>query len=139
MAFAPVVKPLESVQRPAAYVVPGSQRAIRDLLDRHSVRYDTVARAARWEVEIYTVVDVAGKWMENKPSKYVSTRMRRAEVSLEPGDIVVPLNQRQGTMLVIALEPSSMWGIVQEETFAALLVKGSDYPVYRIPANAGKQ
>jgi len=139
MAFAPVVKPLESIQRPAGYVIPRSQRALRDLLDRHNVRYDTVARAAQREVEIYTIVDLAGKWMENKPSMYVSTRMRRATVSLEPGDIVVPLNQPQGTMLVIALEPSSMWGIAQEESFAQLLEKGSDYPLYRIPGNERKR
>jgi hypothetical protein len=139
MAFAPVVKPLVSVLRPEFYVIPRSQRAVRDLLDRHGVRYDTVARSTRQEVEIHTVVDVAGKWMENKPFTYVSTRMRTAEVSLEPGDVVVPLNQPRGTMLVIALEPSSMWGIAQDEAFAAFLVKGSDYPVYRIPANTGKR
>ncbi len=139
MAFAPAVKPLESVQRPAAYVVPKSQRAIRELLDRHAVRYDTVARTEQREVEIYTVVDVAGKWMENKPSTSVTTRMRKARVSLEPGDVVVPVSQPHGTMLVIALEPSSMWGIAQEELFAGLLVKGGDYPVYRIPAKEGKK
>ncbi len=139
MAFAPVVKPLESVQRPAAYIVPRTQRTIRDLLDRHAVRYDTVVRAERRKVEIATVVDVTGSWMENKPTTAVTTRMRTAEVSLEPGDIVVPVNQLQGTMLVIALEPSSMWGIAQEEPFAGLLVKGADYPVYRIPAKEGKQ
>jgi len=137
MAFAPIVKPLGSVERPAAYVVPHNRRAIRDLLDRHAVRYDTVARAERREVEIYNVVDIAGTWMENKPSTSVTTRMRTAEVTLEPGDVVVPVGQAQGTMLVIALEPSSMWGIAREAPFAGLLVKGADYPVYRIPANKG--
>jgi hypothetical protein len=137
MAFAPIVKPLESVPRPAGYVIPRSQRAVRMFLDRHGVRYDTVARAERRYVEIYTVVDVAGRWMENKPSTSVRTRKRTAEVSLAPGDLVVPLSQLQGTMLAIALEPSSMWGMVQEEPFAGLLLKGGDYPVYRIPANKG--
>lgn len=138
MAFAPVVQPLDSAGRPAAYIIPQSQRAIRDFLDRHAVRYATVGRAERREVEIYTIVDAVGTWMENKPSIRVATRVRRAEVSLEPGDVVVPVDQRQGTMLVIALEPSSMWGLVQEEEFAGLRAKGCDYPVFRIPAHKGK-
>ncbi len=134
MAFAPAVKPLASVERPAAYVVPASQRAIRELLDRHAVRYDTVARAKELAVEISRVIDVAGSWMEDKRSTSVVTCQRSETVSLVPGDIIVPLNQLHGTMLVIALEPSSMWGIVQEKAFAGLVVKGSDYPVFRIPA-----
>jgi hypothetical protein len=35
-------------------------------------------------------------------------------------------------MLVIALEPESMWGIVQEEDFAMLRQPGSTYPIMRI-------
>lgn len=52
---------------------------------------------------------------------------------MEAGDVFVPLQQLLATMLVIALEPASMWGLVQEDLFAPWRTAGREYPVYRLP------
>jgi hypothetical protein len=130
--YAPSVKALKSVERPAAYVIPAAQTALIAFLDRHGVTYDRVEQPRRQSVEIYTERGDSKAVIEGKNLHIPATRKRTELISLAPGDVVVPLDQRQGTMLVIALEPESMWGLAQYEEFAALRTPGRDYPVYRI-------
>jgi hypothetical protein len=70
--------------------------------------------------------------MENKQLSKISTRVKRGTVTARPGDLVVSCAQPASTLMAIALEPTSMWGLLQYEEFSALRVKGGDYPVYRI-------
>jgi len=134
-ASAPIVTPIESVSRPRAYVVPNDQTDLLAFLARHHVVAETVKKPRKQLVERYSVVEVRSKWMENKPIWYVTTQVEKAEIVLNEGDVIVPMNQEHGTMLAIALEPASMWGLVQYDEFAKLRTKGSVYPVYRIAGN----
>jgi len=135
MYYSPEVKSLESVDRPDAYVVPGSRKDIIDLLDRHGIHYRTIQKEEDRQVEIYTVKSVAGKWMENKPTKYLSVTKRISKSTISRGDVIVPLDDYNSLLLVIALEPTSMWGLVQYDEFSYLREKGKDYPIYRIPVS----
>jgi hypothetical protein len=137
VAIAPKASPLESVQRPQAYVIPKEQKEIIALLQKHDIKYVTVVEAKQQVVEQYSIVDVQQSWMENKPTWMISSRVQNVKTTLRTGDVIVPLNQESGTMIAIALEPSSMWGLVQEDEFSALRTKGSDYPIYRIATRAG--
>jgi len=132
MLFSPAVEPLKSVRPPAAYLIPKSRRDIIDLLDRHSIVYTTMAQAAKIRGEIYTVQNIEQVWLENKINTRVTTNSRFSDVVLETGDVLVSLDQRAAHMLVIALEPTSMWGIVQYDEFPHLCERGKDYPIIRI-------
>jgi hypothetical protein len=137
--IAPTVTPLGSVERPQAYVIPKEQTGLIAFLQRHEVKYEIVAKPKLLAVEKYRVADVQQVWMENKPTWSVSSKVHRANVTVNKGDVIVPMDQELGTMLVIALEPSSMWSLAQEDEFSALRTKGSDYPIYRIPTRTGKK
>ncbi len=130
--IAPDVIPLRSVSRPYAYLVPRAQTEVIAFLRRHDVQFETVQRPRQAEVERYVVERVRSSWMENKPTWILTTKTERRTFPVHEGDVVVPLAQQRGTMLVIALEPESMWGIVQEEEFAMLRQPGSTYPIMRI-------
>jgi hypothetical protein len=46
--------------------------------------------------------------------------------------VLVPVHQLRSTMIVSALEPSSLWGIAQYPAFAWMRNLNGEYPVYRI-------
>jgi hypothetical protein len=138
MFYSPKVKLFESVERPEAYVVPASKKNIIELLERNGIAFKRLNRKEERIVEIYTINNVVGKWMENKPTSYVSTTKRISKIIINAGDVIVPLNDDHAIMIAITLEPSSMWGIIQYDEFAELRVKGNDYPVYRITISKGK-
>jgi hypothetical protein len=139
LPFTPVVKALRSVERPSAYVIPSEQSDLIRFLDRHAVSYTRVEQPRQVRAELSAVTGSTPMKLEGKNLLGLATETRQAEITLRLGDVVVPLAQRQGTMLAIALEPTSMWGLVQDESFAALRTPGRDYPVYRLVAEpAGK-
>ncbi|TSA18453.1 hypothetical protein D4R75_11290 [bacterium] len=139
MLFSPVVKPLASVRPPAAYLIPKSRIDVISLLDRHGIVYTTVTQPMKKKGEIYAVRQLDQVWMENKTNTRVTTHPRLTDVTLGIGDVIVSLDQRAGRMLAIALEPASMWGIVQYEEFPGLCEIGKDYPIIRILDARGKQ
>ncbi len=132
MKIAPEVEPMNSVRRPAGYVIPKHQTEILDLLRRHNVIRETIVKPEFKKIETYSIESVQPVWMENKPKYSVSVTVAESVITVQPGDVVVPLSQVASTMLVIMLEPGSMWGIIQDEQFAHLRRVMSMFPIYRI-------
>jgi len=130
--YSPEVKIFQTVERPKAYVIPAAREDVIALLAKHGIQFTTLTAPKEVNVQIYTVQDITGKWMENKPTKYVTTSVRNERITLQHGDYIVSLNNVHSTMLAIALEPASMWGLVQYDEFPSLVKKGTDYPIYRI-------
>ena len=139
MLFSPVVKPIASVRPPSAYLIPKTRKDVLGLLDRHGIVYTTVTQPMTQKGEVYTVQQLDRVWMENKVMTRVTTRLRSSDVSLETGDVFVSPDQREGRMLAIALEPGSMWGIVQYDEFPNLCEIGKDYPIVRLLDPRGKK
>lgn len=125
-------KPLHSVNRPQGYIIPGDEFTLIEFLDRHNIQYRKLQKEETYTVEAYKIQSIEKRRMEEK-SVYIarvsSSTLRR---SFSIGDVVVPLEQLHSTMLVIALEPESMWGLIQYDDFAHLRNTGNEYPIYRI-------
>jgi len=132
MKYAPEVKSLLSVTRPKAYLIPQSQSAIIEILQRHGIQMERIRTSYVQKVEKYTITDIAPLWMENKPFIKISTQVTNGSVTAQSGDYLVSLSQPASTFLVIALEPSSMWGLAQREKLSSLRMLNSEYPIYRI-------
>lgn len=132
LPYTPTVKVLHTVNRPKAYLIPKDLTDIKSLLERHGIKYASIKNQQRLAVEIYTITDKKKQWLENKKFDLPVTSIRNEVVNAEPGDIIVPINQRAGTMLVIALEPESMWGLFHTDEFNHLCKKNKDFPIYRI-------
>ena len=137
LPYASTVKVMESVSRPQAYIIPKDEDDIIKLLDRHNISYITTKQVHTYQVEIYSVTDIKNEWLENKLFSLPTLSVNKQLITTQPGDIIVPLDQRAGTMIVIALEPASMWGICQFSEFSSLCKKGSNYPIIRIPEFKG--
>jgi hypothetical protein len=129
----PVVKTFVKVSRPQGYVLSHALTGVLEILQRHGVEYRTLQHDTTLEVEATVIARVDTVEREGMNILVPSTTVRKTQRRCEIGDVVVPLQQLHATMLVIALEPASMWGLVQEGLFAPWRAAGVEYPVYRLP------
>lgn len=137
LPYASTVKVLESVNRPQAYIIPKKCKDVIEYLNFHDVQYIKTKFPHKFDVETYTITRKKKAWMENKVFNFPITSIRKETIKTEPGDIIVPLNQRAGLKMIIALEPGSMWGLSQTVEFNSLFEKGTDYPILRVPEYKG--
>lgn len=129
----PVVKTFATVSRPHGYVLLRVLTGVLEVLQRHGVRSETLQRDTSLEVESAFITRVDTVEREGMNILFPSYTVQRTRRQFQAGDVLVPLQQLHATMLVIALEPASMWGLVQENLFAPWRTAGREYPVYRLP------
>jgi hypothetical protein len=130
----PVVKTFVTVSRPQGYVLPRMMTGVLEILQRHEIEYRTLQHDTTLAVEaaVITRVDTVEREGMNTLSPLYT--VQRTQRQFQAGDVLVPLQQLHATMLVMALEPASMWGLVQDSLFAPWRVAGREYPVYRLPS-----
>ena len=124
--------PLLRTARPLAYVVPASQESLLELLRRHRVVMRTLQQRERMLVEVQTVHAWTTRIFEEDETLFPTISVQKTTREFAPGDVVVPLDQLKSLMIILALEPSSVWGVVHYESFSALRVVQSEFPVYRV-------
>ncbi len=132
LPYTPVVRTLFEVTRPVAYRIARDQTMILDLLARHGVRTRPLDRDTVLEVEAYADVRFSPVMMEGETAYVAQPEPRRIRIQCTAGDVLVPVRQFRSTLIVSALEPSSLWGIAQYPAFAWLRAVHGEYPVYRV-------
>jgi hypothetical protein len=132
LVYRPNVKSLLTVGRPAAYLIPQSQTSLIAFLDRHQIQYERLHKGTQGKVETSTIHAMNIKWLEGETVYDPEVEITVQERNFSEGDIRVPLDQPHSTMLVIALEPRSWWGLIQYEPFKDLRIPNVEYPIYRV-------
>jgi hypothetical protein len=131
--YRPVVKSLYDVAKPEGYLIPKTVKEIVDWLSRQAIVRKPFTKAGSYRIEQYKIhaidsIDFEGDIIIN-PS--VTSDFLQTDVSAEDY-IYVPTSQLKGNLVVIALEPKSMLGLVTYKQFAHLLKAGENYPVLRV-------
>jgi len=132
LPYTPVVRTLFEVTRPRAYRIPHSQSQILELLARHGVQTQVLERDTVLDVEAYADVRFTTTMVEGDTAYIAQPEARKIRCQCSAGDVLVPVHQLRSTMIVSALEPSSLWGIAQYPAFAWMRNLNGEYPVYRI-------
>jgi hypothetical protein len=124
--------PMLRTARPEAYVIPAAQQGLIDLMHRHRVSMRTLTQPAKMRVEVQTVLRWNTKIFEEDATLFPDIVRTEAEREFAAGDVVVPLDHLKSLLIALALEPASVWGVVQYEPFASLRVEGAEFPVFRV-------
>ncbi len=132
MPHRPTVHVLRSTERPKAYIISGAETSIIELLQRHGVRMEVLSEPKTFSVEALTVTGWSSRIIEEDSVLIPELTTRREEHTCVAGDVLVPLDQLHSTMIAIALEPASMWGVISYDAFRELREPGKEYPVYRV-------
>jgi dipeptidyl-peptidase-4 len=130
----------ETVNRPAAYIVPREQAAVIDRLAAHGVRLAVLDlrkapsnTGSVFEAERYVIesMEVAERAWEGRKRVTLEVRAQAWHGELREGDVVVRTAQPLGSLASYMLEPRATGGLAAWGLFEGLTA-GGPYPVARI-------
>lgn len=131
--FRSVVKPLYEVIRPKGYLIPKSLKEVVDWADRHKLTYYDYKISENDKIEQYFIRDINSIDFERDTIVNPVVEVKPLENNfIENNYIFIPVNQIKNNMIVIALEPKSMLGLVTYRQFEHLLKAGERYPILRV-------
>jgi hypothetical protein len=124
---------LKSRAMPQAYIVPGKDTSVIDLLRRHHVVIEPLVKDKPGKVEVLLVDSMSTLTLEEDSATLPYIRTRTVQYVAQQGDVLVRTNQLRSKFLTIVMEPESQWGLSRYKEFSLLLEDKKEYPIIRIP------
>jgi hypothetical protein len=127
--------PVESVARPAAYLIPPREAEGIATLRRHGLTLLRLRRDTELDVESNRIesVDRSPRRYEGHHPVRVTVKAQSGTRMIPAGTIVVTTAQPLGSLAVYLLEPQSEDGLTTWDIFGERLKPGVDFPVLRLP------
>jgi hypothetical protein len=108
--------------------------AALDRLRWHGIDMRTVDAPSRMDVDRFVIQSSvkAERVFQGHQEARLTVTMERAALSVDPGSILIPANQRLARLAAYLLEPDSDDGLVTWNIIEDGLSVGQGYPVYRV-------
>ena len=131
--FRPVIKSTYSVERPKGYLIPKQIEELKQWMDNHNLFYTDAKLESCDKVEEYFIDSIGIIDFERDTiiNPYVSVNEVTDKINLSEY-YLLPVNQLKNNMIVIALEPKSILGLVTYKQYEQLLKKGKKFPIQRV-------
>lgn len=131
--YRPVVRSLYDVRKPCGYMIPAELGDVTAWIARHALVTEEFAGGDRYRIEQYDVSAIDSIDFEGDIIVNPEVTLREHDDVIKYSDyIYVPTSQLKGNMIVIALEPKSMLGLVTYPDFAHLLRANDKFPILRV-------
>jgi len=131
--YRPVVKSIYDVQKPFGYLVPTQLKEVISWVKRHGIEYSKFKSKKKYLLSQYDIgridsIDFEGDIIIDPfaTERTIKNRMN------ESNYIFIPTSQLKGNMIVIALEPKSMLGLVTYKQYQNLLKSGEVFPILKV-------
>ncbi|MBZ0199040.1 MAG: hypothetical protein K8H86_04170, partial [Ignavibacteriaceae bacterium] len=126
------IEPLLTIKKPAAYLIPKADSLLVAWMNKHEIEYKNFVPDDRQVLKVYNISVDDSLMLEGDKIAKVNTDKEDFRGAYSPGGyFIVPINQLYSNMLVLALEPQSIIGLVVYKEFKYLL-SGKTYPVLRV-------
>lgn len=126
------IEPLLTVKKPAAYLILKADSLFVEWMNKHEIEYKNYVPDDRQILKVYNIsIDDSLMLEGDKIAKVNVTKNDFTGAWTPGGYYFVPINQLHSNMLVLALEPQSVIGLVVYKEFKYLL-NGKTYPVLRV-------
>lgn len=126
-----VVQPLAVTAVPQQYGITREATDILEVLERHHIMTRVLDREATVRATMFVVDSVGAEVVEEDSIPRLFVSEQQTDVTMRPGDVVVPTSQWQALQIATILEPVSVWGLPKYPAFFRLL-REKKYPVFRI-------
>jgi dipeptidyl aminopeptidase/acylaminoacyl peptidase len=125
---------VETVRRPAAYLVPPVHAKAIETLQAHGIALNVLREDIELDVEVYRIDSLARaeRTSEGHRTLDLAVTARPETRRIAAGTVVVPTAQPLGTLAVYLLEPRSDDGLFTWNFFDDALATGGDAPVFRL-------
>jgi hypothetical protein len=127
-----------TVERPFAYVIPASESAAAQTLQRHGIKVDELREDLVLDVTAATIdaVTKASRPFQGHSMVAVKAKGGNAERRIAAGSFVVKTAQPLGNLAAYLLEPTSADGMTTWNSFDDGLKIGEAFPVVRLEKHA---
>lgn len=131
--FRSVVKSTYSVKRPKGYLIPKKLTELKEWMNNHNLFYTDAKLESCDKVEEYMIdsIGIIDFERDTVINPYVSINEVTDKINLSEY-YLLPVNQLKNNMIVIALEPKSMLGLVTYKQFEHLLKLNKKFPILRV-------
>ncbi len=129
--YYPLVVKEEITTMPDAYLIPGSEERIIELLKKHHVLVKHLEEGEVHRGEYYIISQFTTIELEETEVTFPEIRKEPAMHIARDGDVLVLTDQLQRLLIATALEPQSMHGLLQYNEFRNLRQTGR-YPIVRV-------
>lgn len=135
--FDALVKTIQSVTLPEAYVFSADETKLIELLQRHQIEFERTTKVRKAEIEQYFIKHVSKMIEEDKTVVFVDVKVIKKVAKIPKNSIVVKTKQAALKLIPLLLEPQSSWGFVSigsglQYRFTEYLQEGKMYPIERI-------
>ncbi|MFI5237893.1 MAG: hypothetical protein ACHQLA_08145, partial [Ignavibacteriales bacterium] len=131
--FRPVVKSIYDVERPLGYLIPKSVTELYDWAVRQNLIISDFDFTQNQVIQEYFVSEIDSMNFEGDTIVNPTVEVREAQNELNPDEYYfIPTNQLKNNLIVIALEPKSMLGLVTYKQYEYLLRAGEYFPILRV-------
>lgn len=134
--YRPIVESIYDVKRPLGYLIPKSMTDLIEWANKHNLKYYDYKWETSHKIEQYFIVEIDS--IDFERDTIINPIVEVKEVSaniLDEEYFYIPVNQLKNNMIVIALEPKSMLGLVTYKQFSYLIEAGKNYPILRVVNN----
>ncbi|MBM3435570.1 MAG: hypothetical protein FJY07_05050 [Bacteroidetes bacterium] len=130
--FRPVVKPVTSITKPKGYLIPKAADILVKWAERQGLKVTDYKKERNDIFEGYQIKDIGQIDFEGDIiTDPVVEAINIKKVNLTDY-LFVPTSQLKGNLIVYALEPKSMLGLVTYPQFSNLLKIGEMFPILRV-------
>ncbi len=129
--YYPLVVEEEVTTIPDAYLIPGTEYRIIELLQKHNVLMKPLEEGDVQQGEYYIINELTTIELEDSEITFPEVRTEPAVHMAHEGDVLVQTDQLQRMLIATALEPQSMHGLLQYDEFRHLQQTGR-YPIVRV-------
>jgi hypothetical protein len=131
--YRPVVHSIFDVKKPSGYLIPKQLTELVDWIASQTLTTDTYIYTPGDKIEQYmiTAIDSIDFEGDTVCNPVFTVNEINSEILFQDY-IYIPTSQLKGNLLVIALEPKSMLGLVTYKNYSHLLLAGESFPVLRV-------
>ena len=131
--FRPVVKSIYDVERPEGYLIPQRLTELYDWASRQNIIITSFENTSEKKVEEYFISKIDSMDFEGDIVVNPNVELREVQNRINEEEYYfIPTNQPKNNLIVIALEPKSMLGLVTYKNYEHLLNAGEYFPVLRV-------
>ncbi len=131
--YRPVVRSLNDVEMPFGYLIPDSLQDILAWAERQDLIKVPYIPNQKYPIEQYSIISLGSIDFEGDTIADPQTEIHHLDDrAFGANYTLIPTNQLKGNMIVLALEPKSMLGLVTYDQFKYLLQEGKPFPILRL-------
>jgi hypothetical protein len=131
--YRPIVKSIYDVTKPSGYLIPRAMKQLTGWVERQGLSCNKYVTAKGDKIEQYKINAIDSIDFERDMIANPMVSAAEFHGTITPEDyIFVPTAQLKGNLIVLALEPKSMLGLITYKNFADLLKTGDKFPIFRV-------